>query len=112
MSSWRDLLTPLRWRGDFEALRQAETYGLLRKPIHSDPLHERSGGQVAFVRKIVEAKRATTCQIEVVKHLVYFHGAPLTRGLWCHTLDPLAILLPLLLREEEEIGRASCRERV
>src|SRR5687768_1377203 len=93
-------LESLRMR-DFEALRQAETHGLLRKPVHSDPLAECSGGKVALVRKVVEAKRATARQIEVVKHLVHFHGAPLTRGLWCQTLDPLAILLPLLLREEE-----------
>ena len=55
--------------------------GLLRKPIHSDPLADCSGRHVAFVGEIVKAKRATARQIEVVKHLVHFHGAPLTRGL-------------------------------
>ena len=86
---------------DLEARRETETHGLLRKPIDKNPLSECSGGQVALVREIVEAKRATARQIEVVKHLVNFHGPPLTRRLRCHTFNTLPILLSLLLREEE-----------
>src|SRR5918994_4803208 len=79
-------LKSLRMR-DLEARREAETHGLLRKPIDNNPLSECSGGQVALVREIVEAKRATARQIEVVKHLVNFHGPPLTRRLGCDTLN-------------------------
>src|SRR6266545_2979290 len=61
-------LKSLRMR-DFEALRNAKTHGLLRKPIHSDPLADCSGRQVALVREIVKAKRATARQIEMVEHL-------------------------------------------
>jgi hypothetical protein len=69
---------------DFEALGNAETYGLLRQPIHRDPLADASGDEVAFVRHLVKPKRAAARQIEMVEHLVYGHQ----------------ILVPLLLREK------------
>ena len=50
-------LKSLRMR-DFEALRKAEIHGLLRQPIHRDPLADCSGGQVALVREFVKTKRA------------------------------------------------------
>jgi hypothetical protein len=37
----------------------------------------------------------------MVKHLVNFHGSPLTRRVGCHTLYTTPILLPLLLGEKE-----------
>src|SRR5688500_4443553 len=91
---------PLRVR-DLEALGNAETDGLLLKPIHSDPFAERADEQVALVREIVEAKRTTARQIEVVKHLIDFHGAPPARRLGSQALDTLSILVQLLFREEE-----------
>src|SRR5687768_16455056 len=81
-------LESLRMR-EFEALRQAETHGLLRNQSTVIHLPSVRVERLLSSGRVVEAKRATARQIEVVKHLVHFHGAPLTRGLWCHTLDPL-----------------------
>jgi hypothetical protein len=73
---------------------------LIGKPIHGDPLADCSGGQVALIREIVKSKGATARQIEMVEHLVHGHRPPLTRRLKRRTLYTLAILVPLLLREE------------
>ena len=61
-------------------------------PVNENPFEKRSGDQIALVGKIVEALRTSACKVEMVKHLVDFHGSP---------LDTSPILLPLLLREKE-----------
>src|ERR1700733_10243329 len=75
-----------------EACREAQANGLLRIPVNENPFEKRSGDQIALVGKIVEALRTSACKVEMVKHLVDFHGSP---------LDTSPILLPLLLREKE-----------
>jgi hypothetical protein len=86
---------------NFEACREAQANGLLRIPVNENPFEKRSGDQIALVGKIVEALRTSACKVEMVKHLVDFHGSPLAPRIQRHTLDTSPILLPLLLREKE-----------
>src|ERR1700680_1491251 len=86
---------------NFEACWEAQANGLLRIPVNENPFEKRSGDQIALIGKIVEALRASTCEVEMVKHLVDFHGSPLAPRIQRHTLDTSSILLPLLLREKE-----------
>src|SRR5271167_2132118 len=86
---------------NFEARRQAQANRLLRIPINENPFEKCSGNQITLVRKIVEALRASACKVEMVKHLVDFHGSPLAPRIQRHTLDTPPIFLPLLLREKQ-----------
>src|ERR1700719_5365574 len=86
---------------DFEARREAQANRLLRIPINENPFKECSGNQIALVGKIVEALRASACKVEMVKHLVGFHGSPLAPRTWRQILDTPPILLSLLLREKD-----------
>src|SRR5208282_5430049 len=86
---------------NFEACREPQANGLLRIPVNENPFEKRSGDQIALVGKIVEALRTSACKVEMVKHLVDFHGSPLAPRIQRHTLDTPPILLPLLLREKE-----------
>src|SRR5271155_3276145 len=86
---------------NFKGCREPQANGLLRIPVNENPLKKRSGDQITLVRKIVEALRASACKVEMVKHLVDFHGSPLAPRIWHQTLDTPPILLPLLLREKE-----------
>src|SRR6266853_1238438 len=86
---------------NFEACREPQANRLLRIPVNENPFEKRSGDQIALVGKIVEALRAPTCEVEMVKHLVNFHGSPSAQRIQRHTLDTSPILLPLLLREKE-----------
>src|SRR5882757_10032135 len=86
---------------NFEACREAQANGLLRIPVNENPFEKRSRDQIALVGKIVEALRTSACKVEMVKHLVDFHGSPLAPRIRRHTLDTSPILLPLLLREKE-----------
>src|ERR1700733_10463390 len=84
-----------------EACREAQANGLLRIPVNENPFEKRSGDQIALVAKIVEALRTSACKVEMVKHLVGFHGSPLAPRIQRHPRDTPPILLPLLLREKE-----------
>src|SRR5271167_1876560 len=86
---------------NFEARRQAQANRLLRIPINENPFEKCSGIQITLVRKIVEALRASACKVEMVKHLVDFHGSPLALRAWRQTLNTPTVLLSLLLREKE-----------
>src|SRR5271155_3971902 len=86
---------------NFEACREAQANGLLRIPVNENPFEKRSGDQIALVGKIVEALRTSACKVEMVKHLVDFHGSPLAPRIQRHTLDTPPIFLPLLLREKQ-----------
>src|ERR1700722_7446115 len=86
---------------NFEACREAQPNRLLRIPVNENPFEKRSGDQIALVGKIVEALRTSACKVEMVKHLVDFHGSPSAQRILLRTLDTSSILLPLLLREKE-----------
>src|ERR1700694_1740059 len=86
---------------NFEACWEAQANRLLRIPVNENPFEKRSGDQIALVGKIVEALRDSTCEVEMVKHLVNFHGSPSAQRILLQTLDPPPILLSLFLREKE-----------
>src|ERR1700730_1589413 len=86
---------------NFKACREAQANRLLRIPVNENPFEKRSGDQIALVGKIVKALRASACEVEMVKHLVNFHGSPLAQRILLQTLDTPSILLPLLLREKD-----------
>src|ERR1700676_4186174 len=86
---------------NFEACREPQANGLLRIPVNENPFEKRSGDQIALVGKIVEALRTAARKVEMVKHLVDFHGSPLAPRIQRHTLNTSPILLPLLFREKE-----------
>src|ERR1700722_18751688 len=86
---------------DFEACRETQANGLLRIPVNENPFEKRAGDQIALVAKIVEALRTSACKVEMVKHLVGFHGSPLAPRIQRHSLATSPMLLPLLLREKE-----------
>src|SRR5271156_3675920 len=100
---------------NFEARREAQADRLLRIPINENPFEKRSGNQIILVRKIIEALRASACKVEMVKHLVDFHGSPLARRAWRQTLDTPTVLLSLLLREKEipiNLLRTKCLRKI
>src|SRR5271163_1973538 len=86
---------------NFEARRQAQANRLLRIPINENPFEKCSGNQITLVRKIAEALRASARKVEMVKHLVDFHGSPLALRVWRQTLDAPTVLLSFLRGEKE-----------
>jgi hypothetical protein len=80
-----------------EACREAQANRLLRTPVNENPFEKRPGNQIALVGKIVEALRASAGEVEMVKHLVDFHGSPLAPRIQrhCrHVVDTLAAFPP------------------
>src|SRR5260221_7743297 len=86
---------------NFEASREAQANRLLRIPVNENSFEKRSGDQIALVGKIVGALRSSACKVEMVKHMVDFHGSPLASRIQHHTLDTSPVLLPLRRREKE-----------
>src|SRR5271154_6010235 len=85
---------------DFEAGREPQPDWLFWIPVHENPFEKRPRNQIALVWKIVEALRPSARQVEMMKHLINFHGSPLTLRVGRHTFHAPAILLPLLLCEK------------
>src|SRR5258708_19704257 len=85
---------------NFEARWEAQANRLLRIPINENPFEECSGNQIALVGKLVEALRASACKVEMVKHLIDFHGSPLALQPRRQIPHPPPILFSLLLHKQ------------
>src|ERR1700733_3660306 len=85
---------------DLESLRKAQPHRLLRKPVHKNPSKHRARYEIALVWKILETKRATTGQVEVMQHLRDGHCSPLPRIRWFDANNPAPKLIAFFFGEE------------
>src|ERR1700752_772091 len=85
---------------DLESLRKAQSHWLLGIPVHENPSKDRARYEIALVWKVIETKRATTGQVEVMQHLCDGHRSPLPWIRWCDPENPVPKLVEFFFGEE------------